>query len=261
MTNLWLSLCVIALVVVPVLSVREAGMQPPRAVPHIPSSTISSIPPSNPSNFPSSGSGPGTVTETQVSGSLVPGGSMTLDGSSGQTEGESEGEISSASLAAGSSSGSAIPSVSHLFSTQSSLNSMSSSFGGSESESTAKCKNAFRCIGSPVTRIVKSFADYEKDTSLGGSGGDWNPNQSSGSRRSGSLFSSSPDKLSISAIGRAADIAKCQAIKSALEAERDLQSLQNSLTAWGARSNPDNYKWNPKCMLNNFCRLKCPTEL
>jgi len=106
---------------------------------------------------------------------------------------------------------------------------------------------------------VKSFSDYERDSALGGSG-DFNPNRPR-DIHGRPLFSKKMNQLSISEIGRAADIAKCEAIKRALQAEKEIQSLKNAIKSWESRANPGNYKFNPKCQLNNFCRMKCPSEL
>jgi len=117
-----------------------------------------------------------------------------------------------------------------------------------EEEESHHCDGSFRCIGSPVTKIVKSFAEYEKSNSLGGS--DFNsPAQS--------LFSKHPRQLSISEVGKVADKAACQAIRRRLEAEADLEDLKRTIKRWNAVATPSNYRLNPKCQLNNFCRLNC----
>jgi len=115
--------------------------------------------------------------------------------------------------------------------------------------------------------VVKSFADYEKDNSLGGGSGNFNPGagsgsgSGSGSSSSKGAFSQNPSTLSISAVGKAADIARCEAIRRKLQAEAELEDMNRTVKRWNSLSNPSNYKFNPKCQLNNFCRLRCPSDL
>jgi hypothetical protein len=127
------------------------------------------------------------------------------------------------------------------------------------SESTHECDGSFRCVGSPITRVVKSFASYEKSNTL--LGADFNSQSGSGSHSAANkVFLQQPKLLTISQVGSVADSAACKAYRQKLKAEADLEQLKRTMKLWNSQTLSHNYKLHPKCALNNYCRIRCPGD-
>jgi len=132
-----------------------------------------------------------------------------------------------------------------------------SAFQFEGSESTKQCDGSFRCVGSPVTKVVKSFADYEKSNAF--LGADFN-SESGSSSSPAKLFPKKPKLLTISEVGTVADSAACRAFRQKLKGEADLEQLKRTMKLWSSKTLSRNYKLHPKCALNNYCRIRCPGD-
>jgi len=93
------------------------------------------------------------------------------------------------------------------------------------------------CIGSPVTRIVKSFEELERIESmkaeLDRKKEIAHKQKLQSKQASKELWGSlSPDHISIAQVGAAADKAKCQALKRQLAAEKTMAELRAALKSF-----------------------------